>query len=311
MRYSLALASALIAGVTFFRASLTYAAPTTVRKSAGKILFTSSAPNQKPEIYSIRGDGSGLRKISRRPFVSMGAAWSPDKKSIVMAIATKVGIVQKRDVWRYNLAIMNTQSGVVRNINIAGHPKLKTYDATFAPSGKEILFVGHTASSSSQMYDLYQVRVDGSHLKRLTSNGSSGNGRFSRDGKKIVFCTLKKGQKNIYAMASNARNRQQLTRSQHDQTPAWSPDGRKITFVSRRSGSYQIYSMNANGSGQKQLTRTTGDSFVPTFSPDGKQISFNRSVGATGQIFVMNADGTHQKPITKNKNMNSYYPTWR
>ena len=124
-----------------------------IRQDVGEILFLS--PQNYPSIYSVRGDGSGLRKISRQPLGCVSLSWSPDKKSIVMAIATKVGVVQKQDVWRYSLAVMNARTGAVRNIKIAGHPDLKTFAPFFAPSGKEILFTG---SARPRFLDLYTVK---------------------------------------------------------------------------------------------------------------------------------------------------------
>ncbi len=274
--------------------------------STGDILFRS--PQNYPSIYSVRGDGTGLRKISRRPLGCIGLSWSPDKKSIVMAIATKVGVVQKRDVWRYNLAIMDARTGAVRNIKIVGHPNLKTLAPVFAPSGKEILFTG---SVRQRFLDLYTVNLSGTKLKQLTKDGNASVGRFSPNGKQIAYCAFRNGSASVSTMNRNGGNIRQLTNNGiRNQTPVWSPNGRRIAFVSNRSGTFQIYAMNADGRAQKQLTRGANSHFSPTFSPDGRQIAFTRRTKNLHQIFLMSADGTRQRPLISRKDQ-YHYLDWR
>ena len=296
-----------LAGISTVTFSL-QAAAKPAQNLSGEILFVSWPPNKKSNIYAVRGDGSGLRKISRQPISCIGTSWSPDKKSIVTPIATKVGVVQKRNVWRYNLAIINVRTGAVRNIRITGHSSLKTFAPAFAPSGREILFTG---SVRQNYLDLYTVKLDGSDLKQLTKNGNASQGRFDPSGNKIVFCAFRDGRDNISTMNSNGGNISQLTNNGiKNQTPVWSPNGKKIAFASNRSGTFQIYAMNADGSAQRQLTRGKESHLSPTFSPDGRQIAFTQRIKNLQQIYLMNADGTSQTRLISRKD-GSRYLDWR
>ena len=299
-----------LCAVSAFRPDTTSARPSAEieRHSAGEILFTSSAPQGKSDIYSVRSDGSGLRKISRQPVNCLPAAWRFDKKKIVMAIYTKLGVAQKRDVWRSHLTIMDARTGAIRNIAIAGHPNLQASNPSFTPSGREVIFTGMVRP---RFANLYRVRVDGSHLQQLTKTEYAENARYSKDAKTIVFSAFGKRQQDIWVMNAQGKNARQLTRNAgNNQSPVFSPDGKKIAFVSLRNRRYQIHAMNADGSDQKQLTSTRENNFFPAFSPDGRQIAFMRRSGKIEQIYVMNADGANQRRVTSLKN-GCAYPDWK
>lgn len=306
-----------------FFASLTFGcmasssrrAAKTAFHSSGEILFLSATKPGQCDIYSIRADGSGLRKISRQPLGCIGASWSPDKKSIVMAIATKV-TTAKDWYYRYDLAIMKAQSGAVRKVPNAELTKVGVSNPAFSPSGKEIIFTGY---SQHHFFALYKIGVNGQGFHQFTHHGTESGGRFSPDGKHIVFSSTqisstRTGQKNIFTINADGSNVKQIThRSGENCFPVFSPNGRRIVFYSRGKsgkGNFQIVAMNADGSAQKALTDSKLNCLYPKFSPDGNQIAFDVSSRHSEQISVMNADGSHQKQITS---LNPYcsFPDWR
>ena len=118
---------------------------------------------------------------------------------------------------------------------------------------------------------------------------------------KIVFCSSRDGNDEIYTMNADGSNQTRLTFHEADDwQPTWSPSGRQIAFVSVRSGDWnsEIYIMNADGTNLRQLTHYWGEDAEPDWSPDGSQIAFVSERNSPEDshdvyIFVMDIDGNN------------------
>ena len=107
------------------------------------------------------------------------------------------------------------------------------------------------ASNRNGNTDLYMSRVDGSGLRRLTSDPAPDQfPRCSPDRRSIVFVRGDGRQPNsigsIFATAPSSRLNENAV---HDYTPHWSPDGRSIDFTRRDGAHDRVAVMNADGSG--------------------------------------------------------------
>lgn len=126
---------------------------------------------------------------------------------------------------------------------------------------------------------------------------------------KIVFVSIRDGNREIYSINADGTNQTRLTNnSARDDSPRWSRDGTKIVFVSDRDGSLlEIYSMSADGSNQTRLTTNSVSDDDPAWSPDGTKIAFARG----GEIFVMDANGENESQLTSNLfSGDKGHPSW-
>ena len=83
---------------------------------------------------------------------------------------------------------------------------------------------------------------------------------------KIVFCSDRDGNAEIYVMNDDGSAQRRLTNSTgSDMYPEFSPDGKMITFLSDRNGPYEIFIMNSDGSGARQITHSIPDVHFPSF----------------------------------------------
>src|SRR5678816_4178392 len=146
-------------------------------------------------------------------------------------------------------------------------------------------------------FDIFTAKPDGSDLKQLTNTpGYDAETTITRDGKKLVFTSMRDGDLDIYTMDADGKNVRRLTNELgYDGGPFWSYDGKQIVFrahhpqTDEQKADYtsllkqnlirptvlEIWVMNADGSNKRQVTRNGKANFGPYFFPDGKRIVFS------------------------------------
>jgi TolB protein len=222
--------------------------------------------------------------------------------------------------------------------------KGRTTCSYFFPSGDRILysstFAANVACPSKpdyshgyvwpiyDTYEIYTAKRDGSDLRRLTNSpGYDAETTISRDGKQLVFTSMRNGDLDVYTMNADGTNVRQLTHELgYDGGPFFSYDGKKIVYraqhpktpeevadykdlLSRgliRPGNLEIWVMDADGEHKHQVTHNGAANFAPFWHPDGKRIIFASNVadpsnGRDFDLYIINEDGTGLDRIT-------YYP---
>jgi TolB protein len=119
--------------------------------------------------------------------------------------------------------------------------------------------------------DLFVADVSGRIVERLTdSPGYDAEGAYSRDGKKIAFCSMRDGDADIYIMDADGKNVTQLTDAPgYDGGPFISPDGKWVIFRSDRKEAehLQLHAVSVDGKHDIALTSNNGVNWGPYFHP--------------------------------------------
>ncbi|HEV8524063.1 MAG TPA: hypothetical protein VGQ71_06150 [Terriglobales bacterium] len=226
----------------------------------------------------------------------------------------------------------------------------KTTCAYFFPGGKRILYSStHLAGpecppppdrskgyvwSLEPAYDVFTADQDGSNLKPVTDNPRyDAEATISRDGKRIVFTSLRDGDLDIYTMDPDGRNVKRLTRELgYDGGAFFSADGKWIVYRAHHPATEQeieeyrqlldqnlirprrleLWVMRADGSSKRQITNNNAANFAPFFFPDGKRIIFSSNVGSSGpgmgnfELYAINVDGSGLERITFNPTFDGF-----
>jgi hypothetical protein len=184
---------------------------------------------------------------------------------------------------------------------------------TATPASRTLAFESHG--------DIYVARLDGSNLRRLTSDGSPNSynreAAWSPDGSRIAF-SKSDGRlgAEIYVMDADGANPTRISpEGAYDASPTWSPDGSRIAFEHRADdqGIGHIFVMNADGTNRTQLTSNRQPNSSPAWSPDGQRIAYETYADTAGDdgwdIFLINADGTNRVRLTTDPGFD-YGPEW-
>jgi Tol biopolymer transport system component len=183
-----------------------------------------------------------------------------------------------------NVWIMNADG---TNALALGVPADLSFDPSWAPDGKRVLFNSFRGEAETS---IYIMNADGTGVTRITDPPAPGGDiRPVAFGKRVAFMRHGVGVPTIYRVNLDGTD---LTPIAPGQQPASSPGGAKLAFVDNGD----IFEYDAASGLIRNLTNTPAVAESdPSYSPNGKQIAF-ASQQATGNVLntisVMLVDGT-------------------
>ena len=199
--------------------------------------------NYETYLYVVKGDGSGLRRLTTHRAQVFNPSWSADGKTI------RYG--------RYRVQADGTgQTELPRNVPLPG---------AWSPDGQRIAFAEVDRSPGRGTDDadagLWVMNADGSNPRRVARNAASSDPAWSPDGRRIAFRRFDRLAENsdLFVVNADGSGLRRLTRHAASVAErahlarwfAWSPDGRTIAFLHNR----EVYIVKADGSGERRLTQ--------------------------------------------------------
>ncbi len=236
------------------KSKITYLSPvwSPDKKKIAFSRLSKSSDTNSANIYIIKPNGTGLKKLTSSPGADLNPSWSPDGKKIVFD--------SNRD-GESRLYIMDAngknQTRLTDSNGIDSHP-------SWSPDGTTIAF---STNRTPERFTsgMGAINADGSNYRLLVyTTYSETDASWSPDGTRIAFSSFRDqtgpGQWSsweIYVMNSDGSGQTRLTYdlTRFDLHPSWSPDGTKLVWESRAgSNNSQLNIMNSDGSGQRKLS---------------------------------------------------------
>ena len=112
--------------------------------------------------------------------------------------------------------------------------------------------------------------------------------RVTRDGKRIAFARVEKGESAVWVHDLTAgTSARRLTFGGQDRYPIWSHDGQRVIFQSAREGTVGIFWQRADGTAERLTSAAKDTAHIPlSVSPDGSAMLFDQVSGETTTLML-------------------------
>jgi Tol biopolymer transport system component len=247
-----------------------------------RLLAFAAGEGWNSDIYVIRAEGTGLRRLTRSPLREDTPTWSPDGKQLAFRVWS--GSRDDEEIY-----VMNAD-GSARH-DISRDPEAIDRSPAWSPDGRSIAYAtGPQDGPGGYLDDIWLMSPDGGGKRALTHRrGIDEYPVWSPDGSQIAFaCTdgrilpSRNGDFEICLMRSDGSGVRRATdASGVSLAYSWSPSGRTIAFASNRAdpaarltSGGDLFLLDVASARVTRLTRGAPQDVEPAFSRDGRQIAF-------------------------------------
>jgi Tol biopolymer transport system component len=176
----------------------------------GVVAFTSVRDGDM-EIYSMKGDGSDVRRLTNRQGPDGGPFFSWDGRRIAFrgrplsagSELDEYRALLKEALWRPTQLELYVMDRDGRNVSQVTRLGGANFAPSWHPDGKRLIFASNVGDPQGRNFDVYLVNLDGSGLERVTFNDTfDGFPMFSPDGRHLVFASNRnakvEGETNVF-----------------------------------------------------------------------------------------------------------------
>lgn len=268
----------------------------------GRIFFFAcdvfcSAEGSDSDIFSIRPDGSGLRRLSHNRAYDRLPSVSADGRKVVFSC--------KGSIRRLGQICVMDADGSDR-VKLTSDPDRNLGPASWSPDGKRIAFIREDNSDHLMVMD-----ADGTNVHEVLDRPLGINfPEWSPETDEILFTGLRAEgvlEFDVFTFDLGASQETNLTESDEDESMAsWAPYGDRILYAQGHDTGYNaIYSMASDG-GSRHLVTDEPANF-PAGSPNGKLLVFVH--GRKTDLMRMRRDGTGLVRLTRR--LHVFGPDWQ
>jgi len=250
------------------------------------------------ELYTVRPDGSGLRRITHVTGDAVNPDWSPDGRRIAFELG-------RPDDAGCAIVVMDADGSHMRNLT--GRRNGCEAQPSFTPDGRHLVF--ERFDDRTEVDAIWRMDVHGRHRQEITRGVGQGvtDPNVSPDGSRVSFVAFN-GRDLGQALATvrvDGSGLELLTPFKTDVAVKqdWAPNGRRLAFTDnadRFPVSANVATIRRDGSGLRYLTHFRDPdvrAYVGSYSPHGTRIVFRLENHGRFGLYRMHADGSHVQAI--------------
>jgi len=247
---------------------------------------------QGQDLYSVRRDGTQLRKLLHVAGDPHAPAWSPDSRTIRFTV--EVSEYGTQSIWE-----VSAEGNNLHPILAAGNPPSRQSSGIWTADGKYFLFSG------CEQYDcnLWAMRDVWSWFRRshhtpvpLTSGPDALNVATPAQTGSRIFAFSFRSRRELEKFEARTMHASTLSLDTHAEEASVSPDGEMVVYSDHPDGS--LWRSRTDGSQRLRLTSAPLSGMAPQWSPKGEQILFTGvRPGQARQIYLVASDGGALRPV--------------
>jgi Tol biopolymer transport system component len=265
--------------------------PAAAAAPPGRIVFVRGLGEQS-DLFSIRPDRSGLKRLTRETGFDASPVWSPDGR--LLASFGVGGVV-----------IRTAGGSVLRRIAIPVDGFLE--ELRWSPDGRWLSYlVEHCSYQDPRGYvvppcaDLWITHSDGGGTRRLLDRDVDlldwgVSYAWSPGSRRLVYEALSSGATTLAVVDLQSGAARRIPGTAGAADPVWSPR-REIAYARGRT----VFTVEPNGGRPRRLVRGTSLT-RPAWSPNGRHLVYLASerarVGNLWGVWTVRADGSHRLRI--------------
>ncbi len=259
------------------------------------IAYVMTDAGGKKEVFTIRVDGSGQKRLTHNNALSTEPAWG-HSGALVYTLnqnnALKIVLVDLKNNRQRTISSS-------RGLNAS---------AALSRDGR---YVALPLSLGKQV-DLYLLDLKEGRRTRLTQDRDvESSPAFSPDGAKICFVSDRTGRPQLYLISTSGGDARRLTKGASEcVSPDWSPKSNKLCYSTRVNGQYVVAVMDPSNpqGGHEIVTDAAGNWEAPSWAPDGRHIVCTRSTGGKQDLYMVDTLFHTFQPLTKGARLS--LPAW-
>ena len=259
------------------------------------IAYVMTDAGGKKEVFTIRIDGSGQKRLTHNNALSTEPAWG-HSGALVYTLnqnnALKIVLVDLKNNRQRTISSS-------RGLNAS---------AALSRDGR---YVALPLSLGKQV-DLYLLDLKEGRRTRLTQDRDvESSPAFSPDGAQICFVSDRTGRPQLYLISTSGGDARRLTKGASEcVSPDWSPKSNKLCYSTRVNGQYVVAVMDPSNpqGGHEIVTDAAGNWEAPSWAPDGRHIVCTRSTGGKQDLYMVDTLFHTFQPLTKGARLS--LPAW-
>ncbi|MFK7912211.1 MAG: S41 family peptidase [Akkermansiaceae bacterium] len=262
--------------------------------------FPSLSPDGSKVLFSWNGDiwiaateGGQSTRLTSHPAWDFAPRFTPDGKSICFGSARASG---------YQVFIMSVKGGEARQLT---HHSEGSFLEDISADSSTILIRGTRDFPGRKPYRLYQISIDGKQPEKMLFPAYAENGRYSKDGKSVVFTRegtkrYRKGYQGtmasqVWTWSKDTKEFNKAISNKYGcRDPFYHPDGSGIFFTQGSPNGFNLWFHDVKTGNNKQVTQFDDDSVMqPHIAADGSSIVFRHLF----DLYVLSLTEADAKPI--------------